>query len=377
MFPGAMNGLSSADMRMGSIQRESDLVEMLERSVSERLPADWITAIQWNPRMPGWRPDAVLTVTAPDGAAASSLVEARLELEPRMIDSALAQLERASIDLPPEAGERGAPLIVSRFISPRARDLLEAAQANYADATGNLRLSLTRPAVFITAEGATKNPWRESRELQSLKGRSAARVIRALCDLSPPFGVRELAEQSGAAGGSVSRTLDFLERESLIERDAKRRVTDVVVDSLIRRWSDDFRFARQNDVGRCLEPRGLDRTLERLRGTGARYAITGSFAANAIAPVADPRLLVIYTDDPQALEADLGASRAATTSNLWLATPPDDLPFLRAEARDGLRYAAASQVACDLFDMPGRSPEEAEAILRLLATETLDDAGAD
>lgn len=366
MFPEPMNTPPDRTGTPTQIQRESDLVPMLERAVGDRLPRGWLAEVRWNPRLPGWQPDAMLTLIGPDGTRASSLVEAKLELEPREIDPALSQLERASIDLPPDAGERGAPTIVSRFVSSRSKSLIEEAGANYVDATGNLRLALARPALFISTEGATMNPWRATRDLQSLKGRTAAKVIRALCELPPPFGVRELAERSVAAPSSVSRTLDFLSREALVVRDGKQRVTAVLVAELIRRWSDDFRFNKQNDIVRLLESRGLQRALDRLRDSGSSYAITGSFAANVVAPYAEPQLLVAYADDLPRLEAELGTRRAETSSNLWLAAPPDDLPFVRTQSRDGLRYAATAQVACDLFGMPGRSPEEAEAILRLL-----------
>ncbi len=60
---------------------------------------------------------------------------------------------------------------------------------------------------------------------------------------------------------------------------------------------------------------------------------------------------------------------AGDQSIVWLARPPDDLPFERPWERDGLHYAALSQVACDLFDMPGRSPSEAEELLRYMKAQ--------
>jgi hypothetical protein len=135
---------------------------------------------------------------------------------------------------------------------------------------------------------------------------------------------------------------------------------------LVERWSQDFRFTRQNAVALRFEPRRLDAVLDTLRTTSNAYAITGSFAANVIAPYADPRLLALYVEDVEAMAEVLGVREPRGQSNVWLASPPDDLPFERAWEREGLRYAAPSQIACDLFDMPGRSPAEAGELLRVM-----------
>ena len=347
------------------IQRESDLIPMLERTVRERLPKAWRVSTDLSPRATGWGADAVLTVAGPDGTRASCLVEARLSLEPRMIASSLKRINQASLDLPPNAGQRGAPLFVSRFVSRGVKDRLADEGCNYADATGNLRLELPAPAVFLFSEGAKTNPWREeTRGVRSLRGRKTARIVRALCDLAPPFGVRELADVASVAPGTVSRTAELLDQEALIERNGTGRIVRVSRSELVRRWSLDFRFQKQNEIVRYLEPRELTVVLDKLRDHGTDYAITGSYAANAVAPYADPRLLVVYAEDVPALEAALSLRRAERSSNVWLASAPDDLPLTRTWIKDGLRYAALSQVGCDLMDMPGRSAEEAEALLR-------------
>jgi hypothetical protein len=141
---------------------------------------------------------------------------------------------------------------------------------------------------------------------------------------------------------------------------------EVDVATLVTRWARDFRFSEQNEIWPCLEPRGLNSVIERLPGLAGNYAITGSFAASAVAPYADARLLVLYVEDAVAAREELRVRAAGEQSNTWLARPADDLPFERTWERDGLRYAALSQVACDLFDMPGRSPAEAEELLRFI-----------
>lgn len=141
------------------------------------------------------------------------------------------------------AGPRRAspgPLIVTApFLSPRTRELLAAAGASFLDGTGNIRLALERPAVFIEARGADKDPAREPRPLASLKGPAAARVVRALSDFRPPYGVRELARRCDTPAASVCRVITLLEGEAMLVRDDRGEVVKVDRTALLRRWTQD------------------------------------------------------------------------------------------------------------------------------------------
>ncbi len=99
---------------------------------------------------------------------------------------------------------------MASFLSPRTRELIPSAGASYADATGNLHVVTTDPAVFVESQGAERDPDRKPRPLRSLKGAAAARVVRALCDFEPPFGVRALADWSATPLGTVSRVVSLL-----------------------------------------------------------------------------------------------------------------------------------------------------------------------
>ncbi|MGH9322842.1 MAG: hypothetical protein ACRD3V_23525, partial [Vicinamibacteria bacterium] len=170
----------------------------------------------------------------------------------------------------------GQPFIVAPFLSLRAREELAEAGAGYADATGNFRLALERPALFVETVGATSNPWPEERPLRSLKGPAAARVVRALCDLQPPYGVRELAERSGASPAVASRVVDLLDREALLTREPRGGVTSVDWAGLVRRWTEDYSFTGSNRTATLLEPRGLQSLLDKLASSPLDYSVTGS-----------------------------------------------------------------------------------------------------
>ena len=288
-------------------------------------------------------------------------MEAKRRVDPKDVPFVASQLRSDQQGL---AGSVG--LVAAPFLSPISRQLLGDEGIAYADSTGNLRLVLDSPAVFIQAEGASTDPWaRDSgRPLRSLKGPTAGRVVRALCDFRPPFGVQQLADRSDTSLGSVSRVFAFLESDALIVREPRGPVTDVKWAELIRRWTTDYSFSKTNQVQTFIEPRGLSTLQDKLRSALLRYAISGSLAAADLAPLAPPRLAIVYVDDARAAADDLGVRPTETSANVLLAEPFDSVVYDRTRDVDGLRFATPSQVAADLLTGPGRGPAEGEELLR-------------
>ena len=112
-----------------------------------------------------------------------------------------------------------------------------------------------------------------------------------------------------------------------------------------------------------LAPRGIPAVIERLKKTKAGYAVTGSWAASEIAPVAAPRLLLVYVDAPADVEKTLDLRPGDAGANVAILTPFDDIVFDRTSTKGGVTVAALSQVAADLLTSPGRGPNEAEALM--------------
>lgn len=256
------------------------------------------------------------------------------------------------------------PVVVARFLSPRTKDLLTEAGAGYADATGNFRLALEKPALFIQTTGAERDPWPQVRPLKSLKGPTAGRVVRALCDFAPPCGVRELAQRSATSPASISRVLALLDREALIERNNCGAVVRIERTNLIRRWARDYAVLEANQPQTVLEPRGLPALLAKLKNCNFPYALTGSLAASWIAPLAAPRLAMLFVENTAKAIPALDLRRTESGTNVVLLEPFDPVVFERTWEKDGIRCAAVSQVAADLLTSPGRAPSEGEEVLR-------------
>ncbi len=138
--------------------------------------------------------------------------------------------------------------------------------------------------------------------------------------------------------------------------------------ALIRRWAQDYAVLTANDARSFLDARGIEHLVRGVSdGTiGGRYAITGSIAANRIAPIAPARLAMLYVDDVELAASRLGLRPTEAGANVMLLSPFDDVVFDRTWIDNGLTLAAPSQVAADLLTSPGRAPSESEAILERL-----------
>lgn len=167
-------------------------------------------------------------------------------------------------------------------------------EINFIDLTGNALLSLSSPGLFISADGASRNPAPKPRGRPLVRGPRAARLIRLLADVRPPYRVSGLARAVDLTPGYVSRLLDALDSEALLTRSRRGIVEQVDLVALLRRWSESYDVLQTNRAFAFLAPNGAADAVQRLAAgaTEGRYLITGSFAAVRIAPVAVPALLL-------------------------------------------------------------------------------------
>jgi hypothetical protein len=343
----------------GQTLREVDLLRLSLDGLRRDLPATWRWKTEEQPRRQGF--DLVATLEAPDGARVTLLVEAKRTLGSRDVPKVLDEIRsRAAANAP-----GAVPLLVARYLSPAARERLEREDTSYADATGNRRLVVQKPALFVRNVGADRDPWRgPGRPRGTLKGAPAARVARWLVDFSPPYTVLQVAKGSGASTGATYRVVQFLDEEGMLSREPRGSITEVRWRAVIERWSRDYGSRRDGWTESLLFPRGMEALLEQLRGSDdLGYVLTGSLAARDLAPHAATRFAMLYATDVDAVIERLGLRRVDTGANVILARDFEGVGFVRARERDGLRVAAPSQIAVDLLTGPGRSPNEGAALL--------------
>jgi hypothetical protein len=337
--------------------REANLLARGEKLLGQRLPTGWtkkISVLRGTRQKAG----ALLRIASPDGTQAELAVEVKARLFPRDAPELRRRLDSTK--------ERTG-LIITEFLTPSAKRRLTEEDLNYLDLTGNVRLVLSRPGLFIETEGATTDPNPAEKGGRSLRGAKAGRIVRALCDFAPPLTVSDLAVKAGVDVSYASRLLEWLAREGLLTRVIRGPVEAIDRTRMIRRWADDYSVLKSNEARSFLDPRGPANLLRRLPTSGIRYAVTGSFAANRLAPVAPARLAMVYLDDPEQAANDLNLTATDTGANVMLLTPFDEVVFDRTRTDESVTYVAPSQAAVDLLTSPGRSPAEGEAVLEWMA----------
>ncbi len=358
-------------MNANEVESETNFRDTAIAWLEKRLPRGWSVEGS-NVLGYGETPaaDSTISLKAPSGTFTTIAVEEKQSISPRAVLGLLPPLAQAARRL----GGNVPLLVVAPWLSKRTQELLAEQEINYIDLTGNALLRLDNPAFYFQTVGSERNPAPKERGRAQVRGAKAARLIRLLADVRPPYGVRELAETAGLAPGYVSRLLDTLYREALIERSPRGPVESVDIAGLLRRWASSYDVFKTNEAAMFVAPVGIDRLLPRLAadpGAGTRIAITGSFAATRLAPIASPSLLVAYYDAPALVAADFALLPAEEGANVAFLQPFDRAVWLRTAIEDGLRYAAPSQVAVDCLSGNGRMPAEGEAVLEwMLANES-------
>lgn len=343
--------------------RETDLVDAAITWLQARVPSTWTAERSRRDTQAAEGAaasvDAFIDLRAPNGTYTTVAVEARQSMEPRDVERLLPGLARSLRTL---AGN--VPLlVVAAWLSPRTQQLLAAEDLNFVDLTGNALIRLDNPAMYIQTVGAERNPAPAARGPATIRGPKAARLVRLLADVRPPYGVRELAGAAQLTAGYVSRLLDALDRDALIERGRRGIVEDVDVAGLLRAWAIGYDVFKPELLRTFVAPSGAAAALERLAAVSTRTLVTGSFAAVRVAAVAAPSLLAVYCQDVAATARELELLPADEGANVTLLRPFDEVVWARGSTVDGVSYAASSQVVVDCLSGNGRMPAEGEALL--------------
>lgn len=348
---------------------ERELVATAIAELRSALPPRW--KLDWSSkRSRDNGVDGVARLTASDGSRGTVAFE--VKRAPLMPGTAAAVANETRSRFP----NADAYLLVAPFIGPVTRETLRQQGWGVLDTTGNLELRLDRPALFLQRTGATKNPWPLGRVRRSLKAPRAARVVRALADYRPPYGVRELARRARVSAGYAAELLVLLEGEGVVTRDVTRKstaarviqrqrlggVADVDWSRLIRRWTEDYSVLRTNRYRGFLQPRGIPALLASLRRSKQPYALTGAASAQTLRAVAPVLVAICFTQSPVELARELDLSESERAANVILVEPFDEVVFERSRVADGNTYTAASQTLADLITSPGRANAEAEAL---------------
>lgn len=352
-------------------QLGNEPAEQIVAWLKARLPSSWEVALTSRAELAGvsdGRVDAAIDIRGSNGTYTTVVVEIKQAFGPRDVERFQASQGRILRTLTAHIPR----MVFAPWLSDRTQGLLRADGINYLDLTGNAFVRLENPTVYIETTGAKRDPAPLARGKARVQGPKAGRLIRTLVDVRPPYGVRDLATAANLTAGYVSRLLDALDDAALIKRSPKGRVDDVDVPNLLKRWTDSYDVFRTNKATTYLAPAGATQALRHLPSVESHVAVTGSFAAVRLAPVAAPALLTLYSDNHTALADELGLVPADEGGNVAVLRPYDPVVWERTTTDAGTAFVSPSQVALDCLTGNGRMPAEGEAVLQwMLAHEEL------
>lgn len=306
---------------------------------------------------------ADIIINTPGGSQSRLFVELKSSVSTRDVEALLGgpwRRWRRQMGNPPI-------LLVAPYINPRVRQLLTEENVSYIDLTGNTRIRIDPAGIFVESNGASQDP-NSTRQRSGIRGAKAGSVVRVLADARPPYTATEVAKAAGVNEGYLSRILETLVSEGLVDRDRGGPISRVDWAAMIQRRAQTLNLFRSAGSYRYIARQGPSALLDRLRDrtsgdSTVRPTVTGSFAAAKIAPVAAPALLVIYTTEPRELANELQLLPAEAGADTVLIRPDNDVAFARARLDGGMAWAAPSQVAIDCLAGSGRMPSEGEALI--------------
>lgn len=289
-------------------------------------------------------------VVSEDGTGTSLAVVTRKRLEPRAVDR-LPFTEQPTV-------------VFAKWLSPRTRELLRERQVGFVDSTGNVELRLPRPALTIRTDGADRDPDPKPSNGPTLRGPRAWALMRTLAEVRPPYTAGDLAARLDLDNGYVSKVLQTLVDDRLIDRQPRRPVTDVSWEALLRQIVSSYSLFDSNETSTWVASSGPERLLADLGVKGPRrWAVSGSFAASGLISVAAAQTAVIYTDDPERLAKIGRLLPTPTGANVVLAQPFDPIVFDRLRTDGNYPRVSVAQTAIDLLTGSARMPEEGEALV--------------
>jgi hypothetical protein len=255
-------------------------------------------------------------------------------------------------------------LVVADWLSERTQEVLRSRGASFIDATGNADVRLSEPGLVIRTQGSVRDPAPKPTKAPTLRGPKAWAVLRTLVEVPPPLGVRELAGAVDVDAGYVSRVLAVLEQELLITRTPRGPVTAVEWEGVLRRCVTTYSVFDSNQTSTWVATGGPERFFSDLAGKRAgTWAITGSFAAARLAPVAAPEIAVIYADDVDRLTRAGRLLATTRGANVIVAEPYDPIVFDRTVSDNRETYVSVAQIAMDSLTGNARMPAEGEAVI--------------
>ena len=226
---------------------EARLLQQIATDIAEMLPPTW--SLDTVAEAGRGRPDFTMRFVGPDGSEGTVIVEAKRSLNRGDVPSVLQQLRGYAESDQSEDIALGGDGSVSQRVGPRAHRVRRREL---------LRLHRQRPVGVAPAlalhpnDGSGQGPLAVRRRTPQLEGSRHRTGPPGDPRFRSPVRCPRARHRADVPLGSLSRTIDFLNREGLIERSGRKPITDVDWQGVIRRWAKDYGVSSSNQIATYL-----------------------------------------------------------------------------------------------------------------------------
>jgi hypothetical protein len=192
----------------------------------------------------------------------------------------------------------------------------------------------------------------------------AARLVRAFLKQFPGDWARgDLVRETELSAGYVSILVKRLIAQGFLSDRLGRLYVDDP-DRLLSDWAAHYRFDRHRKLSYAISAgtyeEGIKKLTDALKKCGIRFALTGWTGAYVRAPYATATTYMAYVaETPKELSGVFSVERQG---NVALYIPQDEGVFQFTTASEWGDIVSDAQLYVDLFRMPGRAKEQADAL---------------
>lgn len=289
------------------------------------------------------------------------VAEVKSSSSPGVVDLAAQQIDR----LRKGRGEDAICVLVVPYMTPGGAKAAEVHDLNWIDLSGNARVSEEGLRIWI--QGRPNRFAGRGRPASAFAPKSSRIARTLLLEPSRWWRQTQLAEATDLDAGRVSRVVNRLEGDGLLERRGQQlrpRDPDLLLDA----WSDDYRLDRHDIVLGHYAGNGIEMARE-LNSSWSEVdqhcAFTGLAAAWLHDGFAQFRMVSVYVSgDPRSVADAVGIRRNERGANVQIIGPNDRGVFDGESIVDGLPCVSPVQTYLDLLHLPERAADAAEHLRR-------------
>lgn len=262
-------------------------------------------------------------------------------------------------------------LFMAPYVSEATAEMMRENNLSFMDLSGNCYLLTRRILIHI---GGKPNQYIEQREKKNYLSKTSSAtsiILRTMLDQPDKFWkVKELAEASGKAIGTVSNVKTFLTEKDWIN-DQVYSFGLKNIKELLYEWSKDYH--KKDSIERQYYSLDsipeLEKYISEWSLSHNKTAVLAGFSAAArYAPTVRYNKINVYVEEQNLVEfiKDLDLEQVQSGGNVIVTIPHDETPCMLNQCINNSIVTSPVQTVIDLLGSPNRGEEAADAIIEKL-----------